>query len=267
MKRDVQKRIRDSTVRRHVDAWLQRYEPSPTASLRLVCFPHAGGSAAFYRAWAASQGLDLEVLAVQYPGRMNRFDEPLVDNAGAMADILAEVLSRNVLPPFAFFGHSMGAMIAFETTQRLAHEHRLHPVRLFVSARKGPLCHKPGERYLADDERLVSYLRRLGGCEDEVFQQPHLLPMILPIIRNDIKLAETWAPRSDARVDCPITAFVGNRDPEVTIEEATSWEQATEDFEIRVFDGHHFYLTDHRSEVMDHVVRRCDDELRRQSMA
>lgn len=237
------------------------------APLRLVCFPHAGGSAAFYRGWATHERPDVEVLAIQYPGRMNRLGEPLIDEIGAMADALAGVLARSVAAPFAFFGHSMGATIAFETIQRLARDHLPHPVRLFASARKGPACHRPGQRHLANDEAIIAYLRKLGGCEAEVFQQPQLLPLLLPIIRSDFKLGETWAPPPDARVDCPITAFVGDEDPEVTIEEAASWGRASDHFEMRVFRGHHFYLLDHRSEVIDHVIHRCDEDLHKRSMA
>lgn len=247
--------------------WLQQYEPRPTAPLRLVCFPHAGGSAAFYRNWATHETSDLEVLAVQYPGRMNRLDEPLIDETGAMADTLAGVLAHSVPAPFAFFGHSMGATIAFETAQRLARNHLPHPVRLFASARKGPACHKPGRRHLANDEAIVAYLRKLGGCETEVFQQPQLLPMILPIIRSDFKLSETWAPLPGAHIDCPITAFVGDEDSEVTIEEAASWRRASDHFEMRVFRGHHFYLLDHRPDVIDHVVRRCGEDLHKRLAA
>jgi pyochelin biosynthesis protein PchC len=248
-------------------AWLQRYHPCASAHLRLVCFPHAGGSAVFYRGWAAHLTPSIEVIAVQYPGRMNRLHEPLVDDIDAMADRLAGVLASGVARPFAFFGHSMGAMIAFETARRLARDHQLRPVRLFVSARKGPARHKPGERHLADDETLIGYLHKLGGCDTEVFRQPQLLPLLLPMIRSDFKLGETWAPRPDARVECPITVFIGDEDPEVTIEEAASWEHATDQFEMRVFHGHHFYLLDRQAELLDGVRRRCGVEPDRVSVS
>jgi pyochelin biosynthetic protein PchC len=251
----------DSTLRATAtdvdEIWLQSFDPRPLASLRVVCFPHAGGSASFFRTWARALPQRIETLAVQYPGRMNRLSEALIDDAGEMADAMARVLVCGVATPFALFGHSMGAAIAFETALRLEGRFGVTPLRLVVSAKAGPSLHRPGRRHLAGDEALFAELRRLGGTDAAVFDEPHLLPLILPILRNDVKLSETWTPSSQARVGCPVTAFAGDADPEVAISEARAWEHVSSEFDLRVFPGHHFYLVERRQEVLRELARRC----------
>ncbi len=200
--------------------------------------------------------LDVEVLAVQYPGRMNRHAEPRIDTMEPMAAALTSIIARDVPGPFALFGHSMGAAIAFETTLQLARDHGRDAVELFVSGRKGPALHRLGRRHLASDDALVGYLRVLGGTSAALFQQPELWPLVLPLLRSDFKLSETWEPDTTARVRCPLTALTGDGDPEVSVDAAARWADAAgAGFELRVYAGHHFFVVDHEQAILEEIAR------------
>jgi pyochelin biosynthesis protein PchC len=234
--------------------------------VRLVCFPHAGGSAVFYRNWARAFPSSVELVAVQYPGRMERFTEAPIDDVHEMADAIARAILRAVRPPLALFGHSMGAMVAFETALRLECGPGPSPIELFVSGRKGPSRHRRGVRHTAPDEALFAYLRTLGGTDAAVFEQAELRPVLLPLLRSDFKCSETWQPDRDARVGCDLKVLVGDSDPEVSLDEAACWGEATDGaFVMRVFRGNHFYLIEHEQAVIADLHASCEVQLQRLS--
>jgi pyochelin biosynthetic protein PchC len=237
------------------ERWLQRFAKRPDAALRLVCFPHGGGSALFYRSWARRMPDEIELVAVQYPGRFDRLREPRIDAMEPMADAIAGVLAREIAEPFALFGHSMGAAIAFETALRLDCDHDRRPLQLFVSGRKGPTRHRAGRRHLAATDDMLAYVRFLGGSSAALFDTPEVQSFVLPILRSDFKLSETWKPTRGSAVLCPITAYVGDRDPEAPVDAVAAWEHSTTAHSrLRVFPGNHFYLLDHEPEVVADVV-------------
>jgi pyochelin biosynthetic protein PchC len=149
----------------------------------------------------------------------------------------------------------MGAAIAFEVALRLERAGQ-RPRHLFVSGRAGPLSHVRGRRHLASDSALLAFIRMLGGTDAALFDQPQMWPLILPVLRSDFKLSETWAPDTTARVTCPLTAMGGADDPEVEVERVAAWQHATTSrFELRIFDGDHFYLAGHDPEVLGLLTR------------
>lgn len=232
------------------DLWIRRYFPSVEARVQLVCLPHAGGSASFYRPVAQALRPRVEVLAVQYPGRQDRRHEPLIDDLGTLADEVCAAVAATVDRPFALFGHSMGSTLAFEVTRRLE-ARGTYPLRLFASARRAPSADRDERVHLRDDEGLISDVRALSGTSQQVFGDEELMRMVLPVIRGDYRAAETYRHTPGPRLRCPVTALTGDSDPKATLEEVAAWRGHTDGgFDLRTYSGGHFYLLDHTAEVL-----------------
>ncbi|SOE09139.1 Surfactin synthase thioesterase subunit [Streptomyces sp. 2323.1] len=231
--------------------WCRRFHPAPDAGRRLVCFPHAGGSASFYHPVSAALSPRVDVLAVQYPGRQDRRQEPALDDIGLLADRIAEALGAWTDRPLTFFGHSMGALVAFEVARRLERDGD-GPVRLFASGRRAPSAYRDEQVHRRDDDGIVAELRALSGTDARVLDDEEMLRMVLPALRSDYKAVETYRSEPGAVVRCPVTVLVGDDDPKTSLDEARSWDAHTTDAcDLRVFPGGHFYLADRPTEVMD----------------
>ncbi|WP_284749042.1 thioesterase II family protein [Amycolatopsis sp. RTGN1] len=227
-------------------AWFRRFHPAAPGAPRLLCFPHAGGTASYFHSLSAALAPAVDVLAVQYPGRQDRHAEPLVDDLFLLADRLAEVVAAEVTGPTAFFGHSMGASLAFEVARRLG----AGPIGLFASGRRAPASFAGGPVPERSDDELLADVRRIGGTDPRVLAHPELLRLVLPVLRNDFKAAETYHYRPGPDVGCPVFALFGDSDPRVTEAEARRWAEHTSGpFELKAFPGGHFYLNDNLEEV------------------
>lgn len=242
--------------------WVRCYRPRPYATRRLICFPHAAGGAGFYRQWVDTLPADIELWAVQYPGREDRFTEPCVPDMDTLADRIADALEPVLDLPTAVFGHSMGAAVGYEVTRRLLA--RQAPIqRLFVSARPSP-SHQRSTRtevYRRDDDAIVAELATLRGSGIAVLDQPELRELVLPMVRNDFRLIETYSPAAADPLPIPILALAGADDPRMTVAQAADWTEATAaGFELEVFPGGHFYLEPHRVEVINTVIERLNEE-------
>lgn len=227
---------------RAASPWFRYFAPRPGADLRLVCFPHAGGSVTTFRGWPALLPGLVELVAVQYPGRQDRYREPCFEEMDPLAgEIAAAVL--DLLPgPLAFFGHSMGAAVAFEVARRLQ-EHGREPVRLFVSARSAPTRTRPDRLPIHSDEELLAYLHALGGGAAHLLEHDDLRELTLPMVRSDLRLIEAYACADGPPLRCPITAIVGAADDSCTAADVAGWRAYTAaGFELHTFPGGHFYL-------------------------
>jgi surfactin synthase thioesterase subunit len=224
--------------------------------MRLFCFPHAGGSAVFYRTWARETGSALELQTVQYPGRADRMGDPLVADAHQLARLIAGAMAPLMDRPAALFGHSMGAVLAYEVA-RLLEERGTPPVHLFVSGARPP--HDRGDERHAerDDDGLVEALIDLGGTDAEVLQDEELRELVLPYVRNDFALIESYLHRPEPRLNVPVTVLLGDSDPHVGPEVAERWREVTggEPFAVRVLPGDHFYLVPQQTTVIAEVLR------------
>ena len=230
--------------------WFRRYRPATNAGARLVCFPHAGGSAPFFMPVAAALAPRVDVVAVQYPGRQDRRGEAPIDDLAVLADRTHEILRRQSEMPTSFFGHSMGAIVAFEVGLRLEADGR-GPAHLFASGRRAPSSWRDEQVHLLDDAGILSEVRRLNGTASSLLGDDQLMRAALPALRADYQAIETYRSAPGASLTCPIIALTGDSDPKTTLEEARAWAQHTSGpFDLQVFTGGHFFLTEHTDEII-----------------
>jgi medium-chain acyl-[acyl-carrier-protein] hydrolase len=240
-----------------VNRWLRRSRPRPHARRRLFCFPYAGGAASVYRTWSEELPEAIEVCAVQLPGREERISEaPFVDLAPLIAALLPALLPTLTLP-FAFFGHSLGALIAFELASALRRAGHPLPFHLFVAAHPAP--HRPHDDTPIHDlpePEFVAELRRLNGTPDALLQQPELLALLLPALRADFAIYERYQYTPEAPLPCLISAFGGLRDLEVSRDDLAAWrDQTSGPFTLRMFPGDHFFPYSDRALLLRTIAR------------
>ena len=225
--------------------WLASYRQNPAAQLRLFCFPYAGGGAAVYSQWFKSLPPQVEVCPVQPPGRGSRLNKTPFTRIEPLVESLAREMHSYLDKPFAFFGHSMGAAIGFEIARLLRREGAPLPAHLFVSGRTAPQLKKP-ERptYNLPEPELIEELRRLKGTPAEVLAHPELMKVVLPLLRADFELIQTYKSTDEPPLDIPVSAFGGLEDVEINRESLEGWRaQTTRSFTLRMLPGDHFYLT------------------------
>ena len=230
--------------------WIRRFAAADDAETRLVCLAHAGGAASFYVPYAHALAPKIDVLAVQYPGRQDRWSDPMIDSVPGLADAIAEALRPWLDRPVAVFGHSMGASVAFEVAGRLAAAGTV-PTRLFVSGRRAPSRYRDGTLHEMDDEALIAEMSSIAGTDPAVLADPELLAMVLPVLRNDFHAVDTYRGTTTPPLTCPITAMIGTEDPRVTRDDVAAWrDHTTAEFEMLTFPGGHFFHVDHQDEVL-----------------
>ncbi|MBB4688994.1 thioesterase II family protein [Amycolatopsis jiangsuensis] len=241
------------------DSWFRRFHSSPGARARLVCFPHAGGSAPFYFPVSKALAPDVEVLAVQYPGRQDRRHEPFLTTISALAERIAALVRGRDDLPLALFGHSMGAMVAYEVARIL--EAAGSPVEaLYVSGRRAPSRHRDENVHTRTDDGVLDELRRLSGTEMDLLGDDDVVRMILPVVRNDYRAVETYRYQPGPPLAAPVVAFTGTEDPVASVDEVRSWgEHTAGDFELVPLAGGHFFLTRHQDVILRHLTDRLVD--------
>lgn len=240
--------------------WIRRYQPAPQSRLRLVCLPHAGGAASYFLRFSQAFPSSVEVVAVQYPGRQDRRTERCIDNIAGLADEVFLALQPWADRPLALFGHSLGAVVGFEVARRFEAQPGATPIGLFASARRAPSLPSTDRIHLLSDDEIVAEIQRLDGTQSQLLMDEELLRMVLPAIRADYKAIETYAYQPGARIGCPITALVGDRDHKVAVDDARLWrEQTRAEFDCQVFPGGHFYLAECQNQVVDAVLDRLGE--------
>jgi len=224
--------------------WLTCLYPNPAARLRLFCLPFAGSGASVFRTWGRDLAPVVEVCPVQLPGRENRLAEPPYTDIRALTQRLVDQLRPYAQKPFALFGHSMGALLAFELTRTLQRENGPMPLVLFLSAhraanllsRRKPLSHLPAPEF-------IQAVRDLGGTPEGVFESQDLIDITLPTLRADFTLCETYHFVPGPPLDCPLILCAGRKDTEVSPQEVEAWsEHTTRTAHLQLFPGDHFFL-------------------------
>lgn len=233
------------------DSWIRVYRRAEEG-MRLFCFPHAGGVASYYHPWSRALPGGIEVMALQYPGRQDRHGEPYIRSIPDLADrIHAAIRPRLLDGPYAFFGHSMGATLAFEVACRIQRDGGARPAHLFVSGRRAPSRNRHEELHRASTAALVAEMRALGGTDPRVLADTELLNFVMPTVRADYTAIETYRFVPAPPLECDITALVGDTDPKASLDDAAAWSRHTLGrFDLRIFPGGHFYLDDCRAGVL-----------------
>jgi surfactin synthase thioesterase subunit len=242
------------------DLWCRRYRPARNAPVRLVCLPHAGGSAAFFLPVAAALSPGVDVVAIQYPGRQDRRQESPIDDMAVLADRVHGILRRQSELPLTLFGHSMGAVLAFEVTRRLEADGH-GPVRLYASGRRGPSTFRDETVHQRDDAGIIAEVRKMNGTASSLLGDDELMRAALPALRADYKATELYTCPAHITVNCPITVLTGDNDPKTSVDEAKAWAASTaSSCDVHVFNGGHFFLTDHADQIikmLDAHFRAC----------
>ncbi|QFX82555.1 alpha/beta fold hydrolase [Streptomyces sp. SYP-A7193] len=234
--------------------WLKTFRRVTRPRCRLVCAPHAGGTAQAYRTWPAGLPADVEVHGVQYPGRQDRLGEAppaaMDDLVGPVADSLEPFLGE----PLALFGHSMGAIVAYEVTLELERRHGRVVDLLAVSGSRAPHERENHDRHILDDAGLIDELRRLNDDFADLLDSPELLELVLPAIRADFGVVAGYLRTPPLPVRAPVLVLGGSDDPDVSPEQLTHWRAcAGNAFGTRVLPGGHFYLEDEQP-VLDQIT-------------
>jgi surfactin synthase thioesterase subunit len=224
--------------------WLAFHQPNPRARLRLFCFPYAGGGALTYRNWSARLPAEVEVYCIQHPGQGRRHMEESFTRLPAMIESLAPALRPYLDRPFAFFGHSMGALISFELARHVRSAYGLEPVHLFVSGRRAPcLQHTNSPIYKLPDEEFFAEICRVNKGASEMLNHVELMQLLLPHMRADFELVDTYTYTPGLPLNCPLTALGSTDDEETTRERLEPWRAETAGpFSMCVLPGDHFYL-------------------------
>ncbi|MBP2645992.1 MAG: Oleoyl-(acyl-carrier-protein) hydrolase [Firmicutes bacterium] len=248
--------------------WIPYRRPSNKSCLRLFCFPYAGGGASVFREWVDSFPMEIDVCPIQYPGREKRMTEAPFTLMEPLIDALVSGLQSEFNIPFAFFGHSLGALISFELVRRLL-KRGVSPIHLFISGYRAPvIARRKPPMHLLPDAEFVERLRDYNGTPEAVLANSELMRVLLPTLRADFALHETYVYSPAVPLSCPISAYGGMEDPEVKYKDLILWEaQTIGNFKVHMFPGNHFYIHNNRKELASSIIKDLTVDYRKYSNA
>jgi medium-chain acyl-[acyl-carrier-protein] hydrolase len=238
------------------DRWVSCSRPNSQARIRLFCFPYAGAGSSLFNTWSNLLLPEVELYLVHLPGRDKRVREPLQDNLAVLAGQLGDALSNRLDKPFAFFGHSMGALLCFEVARYLRRHQALQPIRIFISARQAPQL--PDLRayvyQLPDDDFLKTTEDLYGELPGIIKEDSGVLKLFLSILRADLTMLGTYQYIPEPPLDCPISVFGGTDDKAVTTASLDAWREQTKDsFRLTTFPGDHFFIHTSRQALIQKI--------------
>lgn len=242
--------------------WVTCPKPNPNAKLRLFCFSYAGGSAWVFRPWLNHLPSFIELCPLELPGRGKRWTEKPFTNLDSLVQTLGTAILPYLNRPFAFFGHSMGAMISFELTRLLSQKYEIEPVHLFVSGCRAPQLRDPNPPiYNLPEPEFIAEIRRLNGTPDAVLENAELMELVLPALRADFEMLETYKYTEASSLNCPIAVFGGLQDTEVTTEDLQAWQvQTNRAFSLQMFEGDHFFIESMRSFLLTSMIIKLSNQ-------
>lgn len=232
------------------ELWIRRFRDDDDCETKLVCFPHAGAVASAYRTWPKGLASDIGVMAVRYPGREERFDDPFPPSMEALAEDIADALGELTRHRLVLFGHCMGASVAHEVALRLQERGR-PPAALCVSGRQPPHVVLDAGGSLNTDEEIIAHAVGLDASRAAAFEDPDLREVVLPAVRADYRMVLSYSGGERAPLDCPIYGYAGADDPELSPKDMDGWADMTQgDFRLRVLPGGHFFIKPEAEEAM-----------------
>jgi medium-chain acyl-[acyl-carrier-protein] hydrolase len=239
-----------------MSSWFTTYKPNPHALFRMFCFPHAGAGASIFRSWASSLPKEIELCGIQYPGRETRSEEPPLRSMAAVLNALAPAIVPFLDLPFVFAGYSMGSLISFELSRALFRERGLKPEHAFFCAAKAPHIREKMQLHQLPAREFLMELIHMNGIPADVLRHADMVRHILPILRADFSICETYKYEPGALLEFPITAYGGERDPRVERQDLEAWScHAGMYFSSAIFSGDHFFLRTAHSSLLRAIVR------------
>jgi surfactin synthase thioesterase subunit len=225
-------------------SWYIRNTKRANAQLSLFCFSYAGASAAIFREWFDLLTPRVEIMAVELPGHGSRRDEEPFTAIDPLVDALVSALLPDLNKPFAVFGHSLGALVGYELTRRLYTTVGLQPRRLFVAGHNAPGWKDDSKLvHNLPDEEFIAELHRLNGTPRDFLADAELMKIALPALRADFRLNETYHHRSFPLLTCPVSAYGGISDEDVSADAISAWRSTTKGpFTSKMFEGDHFFI-------------------------
>lgn len=234
--------------------YIKIFKNSPLATKRIFCIPFAGGSASFYREWAEQFYPNTEICAIQLSGREDRLVDDLVVELDKAAEEIYQELLNYQDKPFILFGHSLGALICYETVLKLQRRNRREPDALIVSGCGAP--HVPPKEFIyhLPKQQFKTELKKLGGTPEMILEEDEIFDLFYPMLKGDFEMVETYTCKECHPVHTKIFAFGGTEDKEVLLDELLEWEKYTDnDFHYKMFKGEHFFVKEQSDDVIQEI--------------
>ena len=232
--------------------WLVTVNQLPNPRLRLFCFPYSGGAAHIFSKWPQRLPHDIEVVAIQPPGRSSRFTEPLLSNIQPMVEGAFDAIRTKLDRPFALFGHSVGGAVAFEICRKMEAE-GLFPEVLIPSGRNAPhVKMKKKQLHLLSEAEFTEEIKTFNGTPEAVLENPELMELMIPILKADFTISETYVYQAGPKLQTPIRAIGGQTDTHVKSEGIEGWQQYTRGlFQSNIVEGDHFFIHGEATEFFE----------------
>lgn len=248
--------------------WIIRYRLKTKPRFRLFCFPYAGAGASVFNGWDGILPEAVDICSIQLPGRETRRKETAYTRVFPMIDALYEVLEHYLELPYSIYGHSMGALLGFEIAREFRRQAKPLPVSLLISGCRAPQLRDPHRpMHQLPDPEFIGRLRQMDGTPEDVLRNRELMEVLLPALRADFALCETYKYLAEPPLPGAICAFGGMDDPRATRDQLAAWSQQTSgSFNLRMLPGNHFFVRNPSTLFLRFISQRLEEDLRRASV-
>jgi medium-chain acyl-[acyl-carrier-protein] hydrolase len=224
--------------------WFQSLSSVHGQSLRVFCFPYAGGNTSGFRSWQRNFPPEIDLCLVHLPGRGKRIGEPMFTRLNLLVQTVADLIMREPQPPYVLFGHSMGALISFELARELRRRRFAAPRRLFLSGRSAPnVANRAAPIFNLPEKAFIAEVKKFNGTPTELLENPEAMKLFLPALRADLEMLDTYEYYPEESLSCPITVYGGLQDTGAPEESLRAWKEHTSaSCNLRLLPGDHFFI-------------------------